>query len=101
MLTVLGVLFPLRFPASGAQHDPGTPSLTPPAPPPPLGAVLPILKTLFDTVLSSRYGRRVKDGRSDKKLPEVVRCTTVDGQVVVGIDCIPKDAELFMEGLHT
>ena len=63
--------------------------------------MLPILKNLFDTVLTSIYGRTsVKDGKSEKKLPKVVRCTTVNGQVVVGIDCHPKDAEMFLEKLR-
>lgn len=66
------------------------------------GAVLPLMKTLFDTVLTSAYGRRRNaDGESIKALPRVLRAVLEDKTVLVGLDLLRQDAELFLSKVHT
>lgn len=64
----------------------------------PTGAVLPLLRTLFDSVLTSKYGRRHDQ---EKKPPRVVRATLGDGTILVGLDLLREDAELFVSKVMT
>ncbi len=66
--------------------------LSSPQTPLPAGAVLPLLRKLFDTVLS----RAAASGRSGKGMPRVVRSVLPDGRVAVGLSLQPRDAENFL-----
>lgn len=72
--------------------------------PPPYttGAVLPLMKTLFDSVLSSSYGLRTnREGVQYKSMSRVVRAVLEDKSVLVGLDLGRQDAELFLSKVET
>lgn len=56
------------------------------------GAVVPLMHTLFDSVLTSSYGN---SSHGSKKLG-VVKATLEDGTILVGLDLLEKDADLFV-----
>lgn len=66
------------------------------------GAVLPLMKTLFDSVLTSGYGlTKDKDGFYIKKMSRVVRAVLEDKSIVVGLDLGKQDMDLFLLKLET
>ncbi|KAG2496515.1 hypothetical protein HYH03_005339 [Edaphochlamys debaryana] len=58
------------------------------------GAVLPLLRQLFDTVMGSNAGRSGREG--GKPMPRVARIALGDGRVVVGLSLLPQDADNFV-----
>ncbi|KXZ54936.1 hypothetical protein GPECTOR_3g106 [Gonium pectorale] len=57
------------------------------------GAVLPLLRQLFDTVLTSDVGR---DSKGHKPAPRVARVAMPEGGTIVGLSLLEQDAQSFL-----